>query len=82
MSTESTGGYGEFSTFESKDGFNELAQPDVETIKQVFIGYVTERQAIFNNCLESIVPFGCMSFDATYHIQKRGKRHVLFGTVI
>jgi len=63
----------EFSSFEDPEGFNEIAQPDVETIKRFFVNYVSERREILNACLENVIPFGAVSFDSTFHIQKRTK---------
>ena len=63
----------EFSSFEDPEGYNEIAQPDVETIKRFFVNYVSERREILNACAENVVPFGAVSFDSTFHIQKRTK---------
>jgi hypothetical protein len=63
----------EFSTFEDHTGFNEISQPDVETVKRFFVNYVKERREILDSCLDNIVPFSAVSFDCTFHIQKRTK---------
>jgi hypothetical protein len=63
----------EFSTFEDPAGFNEISQPDVETVKRFFCNYVKERREILDSCLDNIVPFAAVSFDCTFHIQKRTK---------
>ena len=63
----------DFSTFEDPAGFNEISQPDVETVKRFFVNYVKERREILDSCLHNIVPFAAVSFDCTFHIQKRTK---------
>ena len=72
----------EFSSFEDPEGYNEIAQPTAETIKQFYTGYVNEREEILNQIMEDIVPHAAMSFDATYHIQKTTKAQLTSGKFI
>jgi hypothetical protein len=62
-----------FSSFEDTDRYNELAQPSAESIKQFFVHYVNERKEVLDACLDNLVPHSVISFDATFHIQKRIK---------
>jgi hypothetical protein len=72
----------DFSEFDNESGYNELLQPDAEVIKQFFINFVSERQELLDRCFDSIIPCASISFDATFHIQKRIKVHTTSGKFV
>ena len=63
----------DFSAFEDKDGFNELSQPTVTFIRDFFVGYINACINIIEAYNKSIIPHPVISFDSTFHIQKRTK---------
>lgn len=68
---------GMFSALKEFTGFNELPQPTAEFIKDFFIHYVEDNSDIIEACNNNIIPHPVISFDATFHIQKRTKVYKL-----
>ena len=66
-----------FSSFDNKEGYNEIGAPDVQLIVNFFIIYIKSKDKYFTPCLESIQIHRVISIDGTFYIQKKTKVNII-----